>query len=352
MITGLAAPTMTSGRCFGIIKIVSGRIVDIYHYFFVMLTYRSILSKSWTIAWHHPRLWVFGFFAYLFGTGVELELVTKAIDPDTNQTIFGAFLNGVRDAGLISQLNQPGALSGAAVISTLAVPAVLALLVVIIFVIGLIALVWCQGALISESIAIGRGKPNGLAGSLAVGRKRFWTMLGLDAMLFVVFGAMNLPLWFVAGNVPLAVFLPIFVVMVGVSVVIAMVIRYAMCAAVLEGMSLVAALRRATEVIRRQWLLTIELVVVLLVITSVVNIGFGTLFTWLLEKISVLATASLVLPNTLFVCLIIFAGFVSGVLAAWQWTVWAVTFELLTSSRVELRARLLQWFSRSTAVSK
>lgn len=247
-----------------------------------MFSYRVFLKQAWDITKRYRYLWFFGIFASLTAIGGEYQIISQGLNsnPGGSFTSIGIFMlynlfNPSFYAGIASL-----AASNPAALWSLASVLLLALFLAIIMV--YLAIV-SQAALVEQSaqIILNKKKKSGLniSDGLSFGRKHFWHLLGLNLSnnILITFGFMliSLPLIFLlitdAAVLTLAYTL-LFVVFVPISLAIAFIIKYAIAARVLENLSFVSSIGKGWEIFRRNWLVSLEMALILFLINFAAGI--------------------------------------------------------------------------------
>lgn len=217
-----------------------------------MELYRTVLPQAMRITWRHRPLWILALAMTWVSTLAEPELMRRSLDLG-NPGVLRSLGRGVVQTGLLSARGLAQALVavrdnplGAAKLAGVAVVLLAAAL----------ALTWvsmvAQGALVSgvAYAAAGRSQPFGR--SWALGRRKFWPVLALNAGVKIavmgVFGA----LWAVR-SLPPFIFTPLFV-LGGLAVLWLFTwLKFAVAATVLEDRPLRSAVLRSRTLLHRRW---------------------------------------------------------------------------------------------------
>lgn len=316
--------------------------------------YRVILKDAWNAVRRHKQLWVWGLFAALLGNAGEYQVVLTTLDrvslgqpvPVLTSTFGGAF--PTIGSGMLFSLAST--LSGDLFTTLLVVVAGLLLLACTFLFIWLtmVAVV----SLIQSGLALSRGdEVPSLSASVTSARHLFGPVLVLYVMgrivttmfvmLVVLFGLLaladvyvGLPLFVVAALVVLpAVFL------------ISFVIRYALMFLVQKPMSILEAIQRAVRLVQANWLVTLELALVLFVINTLIGMTIalaiyglvlpmfqGAFVLWAIGAASQAMTMTIV-------AIVLFTIAVFGLgafLGSFQWTAWTLLFRRLQERRSSL----------------
>jgi hypothetical protein len=247
-----------------------------------MFSYRLFLKQAWTITKRYPHIWFFGIFASLLSLGGEYQIIAKG----TTSTPGGQFIS---DGNLILQnFFNPSFYSGladlaienrAALISLITIFLLALVLAVVMFYLAILS----QTAIIKQSahIIISKKKKERLSinEGLIEARKHFWRVLALNLTSYVIVSLslllISLPLLFllitdsIALNISYAI---LFMIFVPIALSIALTIKYAIAIRVLEGKSYISSLTKAIRIFKDNWLVSLEMALILFLINFVVGI--------------------------------------------------------------------------------
>ncbi len=314
--------------------------------------YRPIFKKAWEITKQNRFLWVFGLFAALAGNGGIYEILVKG---------FGRIVSEGEATLLVSKwawftefLSFPR-LEDIYVRS----PLFVSLLWVLFFVIlaALAFLIWVivssRGALISSVKKIASKKKTGLRDGWTDGKKYFWPVLSLNllakALTFGLLVLITVPaMIFLTGgnvNVGLNLFLYIlaFVVFTSLALFVSFMAVYATCFVVMEGKSFIESIRLSWKMFIKNWLISIEMALLLFAITIGAGIGI-TLFTLLyMIPVALLLFAFSYLELTIGFWLIAFLAtlgwflaifFAGAILSTFQFSSWSLLFIEINKKKI------------------
>lgn len=251
-----------------------------------MFSYRLFIKQAWNITKKYKHLWFFGIFASLLAVGGEYQLITQSATANPG----GNFLS---DGNILMQvLLSPDFYRGFA---NLAIENSAALLAVIgIFLLSLaLALVMIylailsQSAIISHSAQILLSKKKkeifNINDGLNDSKKHFWRVLALNflsgAVISLTLFIISLPLVFLllTDTVVLGVaYTLLFIIFAPIALSIALLIKYAIAARVLESKSFVASIQKGIKMFKDNWLVSLEMALILFIINFIV--GVITLF--------------------------------------------------------------------------
>jgi len=315
-----------------------------------MFTYRQILHKAWQITWQHPALWFFGFFLAFLGVGGEIEILLGSISLGDRQALIPSLLRGFVEGGLFSWNGLLG-MAQALVQRPFSFLSLLLWLVTILLLTAIVVwlVVISQGAVIRGVVTAVKGKRESWAKHFEAGLQTFWPVLALNvlarAFFFAIFLLLSsLAFWQFSGGTLL--FFLLFIVLVAAIVVAAFIAKYAICAVVLRGQPVRAAIGAAVALFRRHWLLSLEVATVLFAVYWLVTILLvNLLVSFFLSTLRVFGPqASIALVA--FIVILIITTVSQLLLAVFHWAAWVLVFEVLTSKKELLVSRLAGWFEK------
>lgn len=251
-----------------------------------MFSYRLFLKQAWSITKKYRHLWFFGIFASLLAIGGEYQLITQSATASPG----GNFLS---NSNIIWQIIlSPDFYRGFARLAVENSPALLAviaifLLSIVLAIIMLYLAVLSQSAIIKQSAEILLNKKKKLnlniSDGLVEAKKHFWRVLGLNTFSYIIITLslflVSLPLVFLILTDTLAISIAytlLFIVFAPIALSIALLIKYAIAARVLENTSIVASLQKGLKLFRNNWLVSLEMSLILFIINFIV--GALTLF--------------------------------------------------------------------------
>ena len=241
-----------------------------------MFSYRTLLKQAWMVTWKHKYLWFFGLFASLVaGSGSwEYQIITQNLG---QSPIDGSYLRlgnilAIGDVvknfflGLISLFQQDFWI----ILNTFTV--------ILVSAVFLLFFLWMavtsQAALIDslKKIIISKKKPEQLSihRGLTDGCRHFWPVLGLNIFVkiliyFIVF-IIGLPLLFMVisnTGILFAVYIIVFVIFIPVAMGLSLLVKYAVAYQVIENKSIVSSLEHGARLFRNNWLVSLEMAVIL-----------------------------------------------------------------------------------------
>ncbi|MFA6255404.1 MAG: hypothetical protein WC675_05255 [Patescibacteria group bacterium] len=309
-----------------------------------MYTYRQIFKQAFKVAWQTPSIWFFGFFAVFLGGDIIFSSYNFGVD----QILF-AFLDGLQAGGLFSLSGLSGALK-----VFFAHPLFLFLIILIFLVLlgFVVVTVWLalvsQSALISQVVSVTKSKRLSWRAGFNFGLIKFWPVLGLNVFLRIITWSLT-GIIFLLSAIKFPGYLLLFIILFDIILVIELVVsfigRYAICGVVLRDWSLKESIPLALEIFKKNWLLSLEIAIILFLISFLVN---GLLFIILpfilLTFLGVYAgfTFGLIL---LFLALLVIFLFVEIILVTFRWGSWVLVFELIAGRKLAMSSLLQRIFS-------
>jgi hypothetical protein len=236
--------------------------------------YRRVLPEAWRAAWHHKHLWLFGFFATFAGFGSVSEVFFRA---------YGGTIKMAPEIGWAGAPWQllPGLATVKTIIAYSPFPAIAAALFIAAFLLILAVFVWFTvvsvGALLASAASLTKGGDPHFAEGIRLGAPKFWS-------LFAVLAASKIVIW--AGAAVSAVllyalmrgepflgalFLPVFIATMAVSVVVAVLAVFACLGIVVDGKGISESVGSGWKTFRGNWLISLETAALLLL----VSLGIG-----------------------------------------------------------------------------
>lgn len=326
-----------------------------------MSFYRSILSQAWKNTFKYKYLWIFGIFASLTAVGGSWEY--GLLQNLFNQNIVQGSFFYLEKLNLFFEtivslfygflyLFQSGFLG------------VLSALTIIILSLTIIALLaWlaisCQGALINSLKNISENKKDKekfeFRKNIIVGHKNFWPVLSMNLLIKVVvtamFVIMGMPLFFLVfkSNLSLSLaYIALFVLFIPVAMGFSLMMKYAISYQIFEGGSLVSSIKKSYNLFKKNWLVSLEMSVLLFVVSFVFSFLFSiALFILLLPLfITGIALSSLFVVYTVMLLGIAAVIIFGTILSTFQISAWVALFVELKGSN-SLMAKIERLFKRS-----
>lgn len=247
-----------------------------------MFSYRFFIKQAWRITKNYRHLWFFGIFAAFTALGGEYQIIAQGMNNEPGGSLVSSGLF------IIYSLFNPSFWMGIAEIAAANPAALWSLISVLLLVLALVAImaylaIISQAAIVEQSARISLSKKKkedlSISEGLVEGRPHFWRVLALNISSHIIitlsFTIISLPLALLlitdTGALTLAYTL-LFIVFVPISLAIAFIIKYAIAAQVLEGLSFVSALTKGWKIFNKNWLVSLEMALILFIINFAVGI--------------------------------------------------------------------------------
>lgn len=322
-----------------------------------MSIYRAVFRNALKLTWQFKYLWFFGIFAALVGNVGEFNI---ALENFPNVSENGSFLEILR---LTHQQGWLGSFWYNFKELTMSFDLLGWILMLVL--IGLILfLVWlsvvCQAGLFATANRIFKKKKINFSESFMIGRQNFWPVLWLNVIfkiliviLWIVFGLPLILLYLSQGAPGIQALFVIlsFIVLLPITIVFSFVIKYAILYIVTSKMKIKEALLKAWNLFIKNWLVSLEVAIILFFISIVfiiavflvmtlaflpfsflIDITAGANFTGMAYSIFVVAMVVLVLLILWF----------AAIWSVFMHSAWAILFTRISEGSV--RAKLVRMF--------
>ncbi|OIO48831.1 MAG: hypothetical protein AUJ34_02300 [Parcubacteria group bacterium CG1_02_41_12] len=303
--------------------------------------YRDIIKKSLAITKKYKHLWFLGFLAALLGNGGELEFVLAQFNKLSSGSL------GIGE-GVIASFGT----GGSNIVKLLASLAYLAqdnILLMIVFGIVLALMIWlaisAQGGLVRAIAVVGGTDFSDLKEHFFKGNKSFLSLLSIVLATrvgaFFIAAVVGIPfaallMYFLDPSV--AGVLVVFAFGVPLLIMASLIAKYAICFHMLEQKKWKAAIVSALKLFRDNWLISIELAVILFVI----NIIAGAAIILLILIISIpFILIGMVLQNNHqdAAIAVLWAGEIAAFMALVLFGSWLATFQYASWTELFLKIR-------------
>lgn len=312
--------------------------------------YRPVLKKAWDATKKFKNLWLFGLFAVLASAGGEYEIITRGLYDPNNGGVISAFIDSFKTGwqeGLslaggnfwssLGQLFSADYGSLALVLFALLFVVVLALVMVWL-------VVACEISLIKGASLAVKNKKSSWGELLAFANKNFWPILliviAFKIIAAIFFWLLGLELWLMSGTGfwGIAVYMLSFLVFTGVILFASFIFKYQRFYVLLRKQKLLPSLGSAWKLFKGNWLISIEMamimlgiylaatVVSLLAITILAGIPIIIVPFYLMSVPVFIKVALSVLAALLAIIIVML---ISSVLTVFQWAGWVALFERL-----------------------
>ncbi len=244
-----------------------------------MFSYRTLLKQAWATTWEHKYLWFLGLFASLVaGSGSwEYQVVTQNLGQNP---IEGSYMR-MGSILAIGDVLKNFFLGLASVFRNDFWTILNIFSILLITAVLLIFFIWMavssQAALVGslKKLLTAKKKPEGLSirASLSEGHRYFWPVLGLNILvkilIYFAFFLVGLPLLLMTisdSSALFAVYIIIFVIFIPLAMSLSLLIKYAIAYKVIENKSFVASLEHGTRLFKNNWLISLEMAIILFLI--------------------------------------------------------------------------------------
>ncbi len=307
--------------------------------------YRQVLGDAWRLSLTHKHLWIFGFFATFIGFGGVSEVTFGLYDKMTQllpQVV------GLKETPLML---VPGFATVRAILSLSPYPAlsmvIFLVLILLFFAVFAGVVSVAAGALVGSVRKIERGAEPTLAEGVKIGFEAIYKVFAVNAIakltiliLFLLTSANLVHLLSDRSLVSGFFYLVSYVLFTVVAVVIAVVSVYATVATVVERLPIIPAFANGWHLLKRHWLVNLEMVIVLLFVNVGLSIAalliamilsvpliFLFVFAALLKSTALLTVIMAITALTFIVLVVIIGSFVT----TFQASAWTLMWLRLTN---------------------
>ncbi len=305
--------------------------------------YWRIVKDSFNLAWRHNHLWVFGFFATFAGFGGIGEILLQAYNkvaidiPEISWTLSPMYI-------------LPGAATVSAIVKFSPYPLITVILFTAIAGLMTAIFIWlvvtAVGGLIASIHKIRQGHDAHFADGLRLGVPTFWRLFGVNALAKIIVAAAVL---FTGTNLMALVsdrtfgsglfFLASFIVFTAITVAVSVAAVYGSVQVVIEGAPLNKALVDGSRLLARNWLVSLEMALLLLFANLV--LGAAAVLVLLILSVPVVflflvaaalsADALLIFLTVLSATALLFAVVIYGsFMTTFQVSAWTMLWQELT----------------------
>jgi len=329
--------------------------------------YRQVLSASWRLSWRNKYLWIFAFFAGLLMNGGAFDLAVRMFTQVTSiGTAWQVFISEITAPySIIKDVTSLWVNLTSTTSST--IWAIVIIVIGLAVTLLLVALsIFSQGALISGVDHANRKKSEAQRKAINTGLEKFWPIFWINliikiaTVLLVVFISFPLVL-LLSESVGWNAFLYLisFILFFAIAIILYFLAIFASCYIVLRGKKFGHAIHLAWELFKRNWVICIELAVLLFAITFVGGLGILLIIMVISVPIVLLFLAALALKSSVaLVAIFVLAALLfaavailgSAFLIAFQYSAWVLLFERLTKKGA--LARIVRWLAMADTCGK
>ncbi len=312
-----------------------------------MTLYRPIIKESWRIMFRNKYLWFFGLFAVLLGNGGEYEIFFRSLSSNQDQSAWTIFLN--YSQVILDNLTNMGQRFWENPSLTLVI-----LLTYFFVVLIFIFIIWMmnvsQIAIVDAVFKQAKSKDSNLSIGMQIGNKYFWPVFSLNFSLKILILTVLSLLFIFRSSV---VYVWLFLLMIPILMALSFLVKYAIVYMVARGEKLLKSLVLAWRLFIKNWLVSLELALILYLFTMLAGIlfmfvtfniekFFDVLLFWLNNSnpsLSFFLFYSF-MPFILFVVL----AFIGALLAVFQISAWTKLFIKLDNEGA--RSKIERIFSK------
>lgn len=252
-----------------------------------MSFYRLILKQAWKNTFKYKYLWIFGLFAALTAAGSSWEY-SLFYNGFSQNIIDSSYLYLENLMAIFETVRNLGL--GFIVIFQSGILGILSALTVIILSLTLVALVvWLavssQGALINSLKEIIEGKKNRdnfeFRKNITVGHKSFWPVLAMNIIIklfitavFIIISVPLLILVFKNTFLVALIYIILFVLFIPFVTGFSLMMKYAISYQIFEKEGLIKSIKKAYNLFKKNWLISLEMSVILFIISFLASLTF------------------------------------------------------------------------------
>ncbi len=303
--------------------------------------YRPILREAFTLSWKEKRLWLLSAIAGILLTGSIHDVVYKAATAVGPERSFFSVLIPIW-SGLVE--SWPSLTASDLIFGSLNVLLFVGFVLIILFAI-FAASVIAQGTIVYAIGARRRGRIPAFRDALTVGARALWPVLVLNiialAVLFTTRGLIAMVHTALLSNIGSFLFLLylvsfiLFVVVGGVTVIIQI---FALNAMILQGATLAQGIERGIEIFYRHWVVAIETIAILFIVSvgaSILTIALLMVLTvpYFIISLTAIALGSGLLWSIVTILFFLFSFllilFIFGYLVQLHYTAWTLMYRKL-----------------------
>ncbi len=229
-----------------------------------MSLYRNILKQALMLSWQNKHLWFFGLFAALFidNSGFEFFLQMSGGNG------LGESVNKFTQTGILS---FQGISNAASLLTKEPLAVIASLLILLVFLALFLFLIWLtivsQVAIVNNSASIFSNKKVKLQDGVMAGIRKFWPALLLN---FIAFLVMLIPLFlgnFNPSQLILKILYIILFLLIAVLVIaFSFVLKFAIASLVIKDNNFSESLKKGWELFAKNWVISIEMALLLFAI--------------------------------------------------------------------------------------
>lgn len=226
-----------------------------------MFSYRNLFKNSIRLAWRNKNLWFFGLFTAIFGMGAEYDFVLNFFVNKTDQSD-NIFIR-LKESGIFNS-HLLGNIASAFAVNPFA--SLIALMILLMVVFLACFMIWLVAISVTAVInnsgqAIG-GKAPSFRDGIEAGVKKFWTVFSLAAAQKIITAIfifiLGLSMLYSKDNFRI-LYVFLFVIFLLSSVVASWLFKFSLGFIILKAKNVKTALKEASALIRKNWIVLIEM---------------------------------------------------------------------------------------------
>lgn len=302
-----------------------------------MVQYRTLIAQAFRFSTRHRFLWVLALLVALGGTGDELELIFSGTTSLNGQAstlgyLWAMYTNETLTVGLQNSVNY--------LRDNLVLSATVAMLLVLGFLLFVWVVIVAQGALVWATNRLQTKNDIRFGASFTVGMRMFSPVFLINlftrAIVLLIMLVVAIPLGYMfvrTGNMTYdsLYILVAFLALIPLSVFLGFLTKFAAMYIVLQNQSWSVALRKGMQLFKKNWLVTVEVALVILAINT-----FGTLLFTV-----VMGMTGLPFTAVGFIVFLVLLLIVGAFLASFSWSAWVLLFQRLEQG--SLQSKLVRW---------
>ncbi|MBI2984069.1 MAG: hypothetical protein HYY50_00330 [Candidatus Kerfeldbacteria bacterium] len=304
---------------------------------------REVFQQALDIIWRKKYLWFLGFFAGLAAHGGEPDLLFRNTNSLRWLQDSVAILRDVVRGGQADQfLANLRLFFNNYTLNAVGYLAVLILILVVILWLVIVS----QSAIVRVVGRASQKKQTSLFDGLATGTEKFWSLLTVNVVtklftwaLWIIVAGIPAIAFFVTGQAAWAITFSLgsLLVTLPISIVVSFLTKYAIAAITLGGTDTIGGLRQAWKIFRDNWLVSIELAVLI--------------YLFNLAVVLVVAGVTLLVVQTVtsfreFFTLLTVLAIVHSFVSAFSYAAWTTVYQKLLISKGE--SQLGYWTTKLT----
>lgn len=239
-----------------------------------MPLYRKILSHAFSFSWQNKYLWFFGLFAAIVGSG-GYEIVGQSLSSSsvTVETLNELMATGAFNANFFHNLTKVAMEKPLVLLAIFFMFSII--IAAVIFVLWLATV--SQAAIVNNFSLFSVKKETTFQVGLKAGFKNFWKVFFLNLLekivILLVLMIVNLPLiftiFYTKSPFTSVSYILLFVLFVPLLLILSLLVKYAIAYVVIKNETLPQSLKRAFQLFKDNWIISIEMACLMFVISFV-----------------------------------------------------------------------------------